>query len=343
MRRASGVVSRARAARGDLFGFDDDYGRLDKRRRRRVGVDASPRVVVGVIVFIVIAIRLLSVTTTTTTSRRDADARDADRRSGPSAAFCARDDPIVCAHGGDVREGELANTRAPLTRASQLYDCVEIDVARTNDGALVAMHGRDVKRFTQGALSDVGEVSRDELEMWNSDGAEALDFERALGAALERGGNLRQITIDFKENAPKGGHGLAEAVVKVGKTLGCEQCLYWGKSDETVREVLRLGAKVGFVVANFSAELRSRRVDQLNGRIKGAHAVAVQSEMVTRDFMRRARRKRLAVHVWTVNDETAMENIANFGVDGIVTDEPQLLKRTLERMRRECPRGNDEV
>ena len=343
MRRASGVVSRARPARGDLFGFDDDYGRLDKRRRRRAGVDASPRVVLGVIVFIVIAIRLLSVTTTTT-SRREADARDADRRSGPSATFCARNDPIVCAHGGDVREGELANTRAPLMRASQLYDCVEIDVARTNDGALVAMHGRDVKRFTRGALSDVGEVSRDELEMWNSDGAEALDFERALGAALERGGNLRQITIDFKENAPKGGHGLAEAVVKVGKTLGCEQCLYWGKSDETVREALRLGAKrVGFVVANFSAELRSRRVDQLNGRIKGAHAVAVQSEMVTRDFMRRARRKRLAVHVWTVNDETAMENTLNFGVDGIVTDEPQLLKRTLERMRRECPRGNDEV
>ena len=28
---------------------------------------------------------------------------------------------------------------------------------------------------------------------------------------------------------------------------------------------------------------------------------------------------------------------------GIVTDEPQLLKRTLERMRRQCPRGNDEV
>jgi len=71
--------------------------------------------------------------------------------------------------------------------------------------------------------------------------------------------------------------------------------------------------------------------------------VAVQSEMVTPDFMRRARRKRLAVHVWTVNDETAMENTLNFGVDAIVTDEPQLLKRTLERMRRECPRGNDEV
>ncbi len=259
--------------------------------------------------------------------------------------FCARDDPIVCAHGGDVREGELANTRAPLTRASRLYDCVEIDVARTNDGALVAMHGRDVRRFTRGALSDVGEVSRDELEMWNADGAEALDFERALGAALERGrATLGQITIDFKENAPKGGRGLAEAVVTVGKTLGCEQCLYWGKSDETVREALRLGAKrVGFVVANFSAVLRAQRFDQLHGRVKGAHAVAVQSEMVTTDFVRKARKKRLAVHVWTVNDEDAMQRIVNFGVDGIVTDEPQLLKRTLERMRRQCPRGNDEV
>ena len=44
-----------------------------------------------------------------------------------------------------------------------------------------------------------------------------------------------------------------------------------------------------------------------------------------------------------MNDEDAMQRIVNFGVDGIVTDEPQLLKRTLERMRRQCPRGNDEV
>jgi glycerophosphoryl diester phosphodiesterase len=65
--------------------------------------------------------------------------------------------------------------------------------------------------------------------------------------------------------------------------------------------------------------------------------------MVTTDFVRKARKKRLAVHVWTVNDEDAMQRIVNFGVDGIVTDEPQLLKRTLERMRRQCPRGNDEV
>ena len=92
----------------------------------------------------------------------------------------------------------------------------------------------------------------------------------------------------------------------------------------------------------------SDKVEQWNddtARLTAARNVhvAVQSEMVTTDFVRKARKKRLAVHVWTVNDEDAMQRIVNFGVDGIVTDEPQLLKRTLERMRRQCPRGNDEV
>ena len=180
MRRASGVVSRARPARGgDLFGFDHAYGRLDKRRRRRAGVDASPRVVVGVIVGIVI---IDSVVDDDDDDDDDDDVSTrVDGTSGPSAAFCARDDPIVCAHGEDVREGELANTRAPLTSPSRLYDCVEIDVARTNDGALVAMHGERREKIHARRAGRRGGVE-DELEMWRQRGeAPALD-----SAALEQ-------------------------------------------------------------------------------------------------------------------------------------------------------------
>jgi glycerophosphoryl diester phosphodiesterase len=37
------------------------------------------------------------------------------------------------------------------------------------------------------------------------------------------------------------------------------------------------------------------------------------------------------VHVWTVNEEPVMERLLDDGVDGIITDRPDLLRAVLER------------
>ena len=135
----------------------------------------------------------------------------------------------------------MANARTALERAARAgHACVEIDVQRTNDGALVALHARDVKRYTRGDIGAVGEVSRAELEMWNEGDAAALDFAAALEVA--RRAKFKQITVDFKENAPLGREGLARETVEVVRSMRCDECLMWGKDDETIREALRLGA-----------------------------------------------------------------------------------------------------
>ena len=56
-------------------------------------------------------------------------------------------------------------------------------------------------------------------------------------------------------------------------------------------------------------------------------------ELVTPRFLARARRLGLQVHVWTVNDPAEMERLLDLGhggVDGIVTDRADLLKKVLE-------------
>ena len=47
------------------------------------------------------------------------------------------------------------------------------------------------------------------------------------------------------------------------------------------------------------------------------------------EFQRDAQRKGIAVIYWTVNDRTDMVNLIKRGVDGIITDNPDLLQELI--------------
>ncbi|HSG79107.1 MAG TPA: glycerophosphodiester phosphodiesterase family protein, partial [Acidimicrobiia bacterium] len=51
--------------------------------------------------------------------------------------------------------------------------------------------------------------------------------------------------------------------------------------------------------------------------------------VVTRRFVDRAHAAGKHVHVWTVNDPAAMHRLLDLGVDGIVTDRPDILNDVL--------------
>ena len=52
--------------------------------------------------------------------------------------------------------------------------------------------------------------------------------------------------------------------------------------------------------------------------------------LATPGFVRRAHARRLAVHVWTIDDAPEMERLLDLGADGIMTDHPSVLKEVLQ-------------
>jgi glycerophosphoryl diester phosphodiesterase len=52
--------------------------------------------------------------------------------------------------------------------------------------------------------------------------------------------------------------------------------------------------------------------------------------VVTRGLISAAQRRGLQVHVWTIDDPGEMRRLIGLGVDGIMTDRPDLLKQVLD-------------
>jgi glycerophosphoryl diester phosphodiesterase len=51
--------------------------------------------------------------------------------------------------------------------------------------------------------------------------------------------------------------------------------------------------------------------------------------VVDRRLIATARRRGIEVHVWTVDDPAKMHELLDLGVDGIMTDHPEVLKDVL--------------
>ena len=54
-------------------------------------------------------------------------------------------------------------------------------------------------------------------------------------------------------------------------------------------------------------------------------------QVITPRFVRGAHQHNIHVHAWTVNEREAMEHLVGMGVDGIITDRPDILLDVLGR------------
>jgi glycerophosphoryl diester phosphodiesterase len=63
--------------------------------------------------------------------------------------------------------------------------------------------------------------------------------------------------------------------------------------------------------------------------------------VVTPGLVRAAHARGLRVDVWTVDEESDMRRLLGFGVDGVMTDRPDLLARVLEDSGADRPARSD--
>jgi glycerophosphoryl diester phosphodiesterase len=246
--------------------------------------------------------------------------------------------PLAIAHRGS-RELWPENTMEAFSQAVALgFRFLETDLQVTADGVLVCVHDETVDRTTEGT----GVVSR-------------FGFEELAG--LDAG---------FRHNSSSGypyrGKGvsipsLEEAVTTLPETSFVVDLKGEGQVALLAELIERHSLHDRLIVGSFS----DRRLDEFRkatggrvatstgpmlsrmwlltsrvGRGAGGAASALQLptqvrgvKVVDKRLVEAAHAKGLQVHVWTVNDPAEMEAYLDLGVDGIISDRPDLLREVL--------------
>ncbi|GLU16300.1 hypothetical protein SLE2022_327390 [Rubroshorea leprosula] len=243
--------------------------------------------------------------------------------------------PLVCAHGGDSTNA-FPNTMAAYRFAirSQV-DCIEIDVSRSSDGVLFALHDRDLQRISGNSTSKVGYLSMKEIKeldaSYQSNDPKITTIEDALTLIS---GSVRQVILDAKVGPPSYEKGLAKDILSVVKRTQCKNCLVWAKSDNLARDVIKLSSDVmvGYIV--MMDPFTGVRTNLL--RMKGAQVVGVHHPLIDEKLMRILRRRNKKVYAWTVDDTDSMVRMLQEHVDAIVTSNPNLLRQIMQDTRTQC-------
>jgi glycerophosphoryl diester phosphodiesterase len=254
--------------------------------------------------------------------------------------------PWLVAHRGGSRIAP-ENTLAAFDRAAALgADAIETDVRLSRDGVVMVFHDEDTFALT-GQPGTIEARTAAEIEPLDA----GYSFTEDSGASFPlRGAGLRipsfaealrryprmRFNVDAKTEDPA----LADALARVLREARAEERVCVGSFFDGQAE--RLGALLPGVARFLPQEAATRHVLAakagaapvgLPGGYDLADLPARMGDMTVVDapVVEHFHRLGIPVHVWTVDEEEEMRTLLDLGVDGLVTDRPDVLKRVLGR------------
>ncbi|KZL19559.1 Glycerophosphoryl diester phosphodiesterase [Pseudovibrio axinellae] len=235
-------------------------------------------------------------------------------------------DVLVIAHRGASAHAP-ENTIASIEQAvKDKADWVEVDVQETADGAVIIAHDSDFMRLI-GKPAHTWELTLAEMQAFDVGGWFSAEFERqrvpTLQEALEAVKGKATLLIELKYYAGSLVENLEEKVARIVTQAKMEnEVAIMSLERSALKRMGKLEPSwnIGLLTATSIGDL-----SELNGNF-----VAVSSASASLSFIRRTQETGKLVFVWTVNNPSTILRYISMGVDGIITDDPALARKTLE-------------
>lgn len=235
-----------------------------------------------------------------------------------------KNSPVLVAHRG---ASGLApeNTLAAIRKALAIgVDAIEIDVHRSRDGAIVLMHDATLER-TGGVDGVLAEKSLEDLKRVDAGSWFGSEFAGetipTLTEALSITKGKAVLLIEIKPD------NITEDVLRVVSEQQAENwVIVMSFHSEVVRRAreaapnLATGLIVGAPYREDSAQHAWELVHRTAGT--GASVLSLSYPAIDPTLAYEVRRRGLSLWSWTVDDPSKMQELSEWGVDGIITNFP---------------------
>lgn len=210
-------------------------------------------------------------------------------------------------------------------------DGVEFDVQRTADGHLVVFHDDDLKRIAgvTGRIVTSTLAMLRELDVGRYFGPQfAGEVIPTLDEVLDSLPGDCFINIEakrFKMRSDGLEAGLVEAIRR--RNL-FDRCLVSGFNPVIIRRVRRMDTRISIGLL-YEPDLPLMLGVAWPRRVMRVQALHPWTGQLTEKLVQQAHREGYPVNTWTVNAPEEMRRVIDLGVDGIITDRPDVLAAML--------------
>jgi glycerophosphoryl diester phosphodiesterase len=238
--------------------------------------------------------------------------------------MCKKDETkkiIIVAHRGASRAAP-ENTLSAMKKAIEFgADYAECDVFQTKDGEIVLFHDEEMERTTgqQGMIWEytLTELREMEVGSWFKEEfkGEPIPILREV-IQLAKGKIRLNIEVKVSGEDPE----IVQKVVDIIRSEGiATECMITSFERPVIEEVKIIAPELvtGFIFDE----------DHPPDIFEGSwEYVCSKRNIVDAEFVKKAKQKGKKIFVWTVNYPAEMEKLIGLGVDGIITDVPNILK-----------------
>jgi glycerophosphoryl diester phosphodiesterase len=224
--------------------------------------------------------------------------------------------PIVIGHRGAAAHAP-ENTIHSFELAYKMgADMIELDVQETSDGELVCIHDYDVGRTTNGT-GFVGELTLSEIKDLDIEGGHKIPL---LSTVLETLRNRLAINIEIK---------VPDIEKKIAKLIHKYEMVNEVIVSSFLHETVRILKEVDPEI--MTAILLNEMIDNPITYTLDLNANGINPLFYTLEpeLVKSAHLENILIYPWTVNFEDSVNDLLTMGVDGIITDYPDMVRRTI--------------
>ena len=235
------------------------------------------------------------------------------------------DFPIAFAHRGGALDAPENSMAAFQSAVNIGFKYLETDVHLTSDGHVIAFHDDVLDRVTNlsGRICD---TPLSTIKRALVDGKSEIPLLNELLSEFP----TARFNIDPKND--RVAEPLADVIKETGSVSRICVSSFSDRRNQNISRLVGNNLCMGIGpsgIARIRVGKFTKNSSILNGQCVQVPVVMKGVPLITETFIQRVHSMGKVIHAWTINEPEEMNRLLDLGVDGIMTDKPQILKDVL--------------